>query len=54
MSNFFVSIMEICDKFDLSEFNHCSNGQATGTFEYSIEALRDIGCHSPIMVSTIM
>ena len=54
ISNFFMSIMEICNKFAPSELNHCSNGQIAGTFKYPIKALRDIGCHCSITSFTIM
>ena len=53
-SNFFMSIMEICNKFAPSELNHCNNGQTMGTFKYPIKALKDIGCHCPVTSSTIM
>ncbi|KAM3687010.1 hypothetical protein ACJW31_10G043900 [Castanea mollissima] len=52
--NFFMSIVEICNKFGPSKLNHCRNGQTAGTFQYPIKALRDIGCHCPVTSSTIM
>ena len=47
-------IVKVRVHFVKCELNHCSYGQATCTFKYPIEALRQVGCHCPILVPMVM
>ena len=48
-----VMIIKIRVHFEICESYHCSYGHATWTFQYTIKAPRQVGCHCPITLLQI-